>query len=203
MGLPGTIDNDLYGTDYTIGFDTATNTVVDCIDKIRDTADAHNRLFFIEVMGRDAGYIALNGGIAAGCEEILIPETKTDLADLVEVLKKGRANHKTSGLVMVAEGEEEGGAYEIARKVAEQFDGYEMKVTILGHIQRGGNPSCFDRVLASRLGVAAIEGLRQGRNRVMAGIINHKVVYTPLQEAVKSRSQMDLDLVRISKILAI
>jgi len=203
MGLPGTIDNDLYGTDFTIGFDTATNTVVDCIDKIRDTADAHNRLFFIEVMGRDAGYIALNGGIAAGCEEILIPETKTDLADLVEVLKKGRANHKTSGLVMVAEGEEEGGAYEIARKVAEQFDGYEMKVTILGHIQRGGNPSCFDRVLASRLGVAAIEGLREGRNRVMAGIINHKVVYTPLQEAVKSRSQMDLDLVRISKILAI
>ena len=203
IGLPGTIDNDLYGTDYTIGFDTATNTVVECIDKIRDTADAHNRLFFIEVMGRDAGYIALNAGIAAGCEDILIPETKTDLSELVEVLKKGRANHKSSGLIIVAEGEEEGGAYEIARKVAEQFDGYEMKVTILGHIQRGGSPSYFDRVLASRLGVAAIEGLRQGQSRVMAGIINNKIVYTPIHEAVKNSTQMDLDLYRISKILAI
>jgi 6-phosphofructokinase 1 len=203
IGLPGTIDNDLYGTDYTIGFDTATNTVVECIDKIRDTADAHNRLFFIEVMGRDAGYIALNAGIAAGCEDILIPETKTDLSELVEVLKKGRANHKSSGLIIVAEGEEEGGAYEIARKVAEQFDGYEMKVTILGHIQRGGSPSYFDRVLASRLGVAAIEGLRLGQSRVMAGIINNKIVYTPIHEAVKNSTQMDLDLYRISKILAI
>jgi 6-phosphofructokinase 1 len=203
MGLPGTIDNDLYGTDYTIGYDTATNTVVDAIDKIRDTADAHNRLFFIEVMGRDAGYIALNAGIAAGCEDILIPETKTNIDDLVVSLKKGRANRKTSGMVIVAEGDEEGGAYEVARKVKEQFDGYEMKVTILGHIQRGGSPSCFDRVLASRLGVAAIEGLKDGMSKVMAGIINNKVVYTPLTQAAKLHSDMDDDLYRISKILSI
>jgi 6-phosphofructokinase 1 len=203
MGLPGTIDNDLYGTDYTIGYDTATNTVVECIDKIRDTADAHNRLFFIEVMGRDAGYIALNAGIAAGCEDILIPETKTSIDELVQNLKKGRANRKTSGLVIVAEGDEEGGAYEVARKVKEQFDGYEMKVTVLGHIQRGGSPSCFDRVLASRLGVAAIEGLRNGESRMMAGLIHNKVVYTPLTQASKMHSEMDNDLFRISKILSI
>jgi 6-phosphofructokinase 1 len=203
IGLPGTIDNDLYGTDYTIGYDTATNTVVECIDKIRDTADAHNRLFFIEVMGRDAGYIALNAGIAAGCEDILIPETKTSIEDLVKNLKRGRANRKTSGMVIVAEGDEEGGAYEVARKVKEQFDGYEMKVTVLGHIQRGGSPSCFDRVLASRLGVAAIEGLRNGETRVMAGLINNKVVYTPLTQAAKMHSEIDNDLYRISKILSI
>jgi 6-phosphofructokinase 1 len=203
IGLPGTIDNDLYGTDFTIGYDTATNTVVECIDKIRDTADAHNRLFFIEVMGRDAGYIALHSGIAAGCEDILIPETKTSIDELVENLKKGRARNKTSGLVIVAEGDEEGGAYEIARKVKEQFDGYEMKVTILGHIQRGGSPSCFDRVLASRLGVAAIEGLMEGKNRMMAGLINNQVVFTPLTEAAKTSSTLDHDLFRISKILSI
>jgi 6-phosphofructokinase 1 len=203
IGLPGTIDNDLNGTDFTIGYDTATNTVVDCIDKIRDTADAHNRLFFIEVMGRDAGYIALHAGIAAGCEDILIPETKTSIDDLVDNLKKGRSRNKTSGLVIVAEGDEEGGAYEIARKVQAQFDGYEMKVTILGHIQRGGSPSCFDRVLASRLGVAAIEGLLEGKNRMMAGLINNQVVFTPLTQAAKISSSLDYDLFRISKILSI
>ncbi|MBM3918198.1 MAG: 6-phosphofructokinase [Sphingomonadales bacterium] len=203
IGLPGTIDNDLNGTDFTIGYDTATNTVVDCIDKIRDTADAHNRLFFIEVMGRDAGYIALYAGIAAGCEDILIPETKTSIDELVENLKKGRLRNKTSGLVIVAEGDEEGGAYEIARKVQEQFDGYEMKVTILGHIQRGGSPSCFDRVLASRLGVAAIEGLMEGKNQMMAGLINNQVVFTPLTQAAKISSVLDHDLFRISKILSI
>jgi 6-phosphofructokinase 1 len=203
IGLPGTIDNDLNGTDFTIGYDTATNTVVDCIDKIRDTADAHNRLFFIEVMGRDAGYIALHAGIAAGCEDILIPETKTSIDVLVENLKKGRSRNKTSGLVIVAEGEEEGGAYEIARKVQAQFDGYEMKVTILGHIQRGGSPSCFDRVLASRLGVAAIEGLLEGKNRMMAGLINNQVVFTPLTHAAKISSSLHHDLFRISKILSI
>ncbi|MEY4144308.1 MAG: hypothetical protein RLZZ335_160, partial [Bacteroidota bacterium] len=203
IGLPGTIDNDLNGTDFTIGYDTATNTVVDCIDKIRDTADAHNRLFFIEVMGRDAGYIALHAGIAAGCEDILIPESKTSIDDLVETLKQGRSRNKTSGLVIVAEGDEEGGAYEIARKVQAQFDGYEMKVTILGHIQRGGSPSCFDRVLASRLGVAAIEGLLEGKNRMMAGLINNQVVFTPLTQAAKISSSLDHDLFRISKILSI
>lgn len=203
IGLPGTIDNDLNGTDFTIGYDTATNTVVDCIDKIRDTADAHNRLFFIEVMGRDAGYIALHAGIAAGCEDILIPETKTSIDALVDNLKKGRSRNKTSGLVIVAEGDEEGGAYEIARKVQAQFDGYEMKVTILGHIQRGGSPSCFDRVLASRLGVAAIEGLLEGKNRMMAGLINNQVVFTPLTQAAKISSSLDYDLFRISKILSI
>lgn len=203
MGLPGTIDNDLYGTDYTIGYDTATNTVVECIDKIRDTADAHSRLFFIEVMGRDAGFIAMNAGIAAGCEDILIPESKTNIDKLVENLKRGRTTKKTSGIVVVAEGDEEGGAIEVARKVKEQFDGYEMKVTILGHIQRGGSPSCFDRVLASRLGVAAVEGLLDGQSKMMAGVINNKIVYTPLLQATKQNPQLDPDLERIARIISI
>jgi 6-phosphofructokinase 1 len=203
IGLPGTIDNDLYGTDFTIGYDTATNTVVECIDKIRDTADAHSRLFFVEVMGRDAGFIAVNSGIAAGTEAILIPEEKTDIDKLVEKLRIGRENNKTSGLVIVAEGDDGGGAIEAARKVGEVFSEYETKVTILGHIQRGGSPSCFDRVLASRLGVAAIEGLLEGQSRVMAGLINNKIVYTPLSKATKQNPEIDSDLIRIAKILSI
>jgi 6-phosphofructokinase 1 len=203
IGIPGTIDNDLYGTDFTIGYDTATNTVVECIDKIRDTADAHSRLFFIEVMGRDAGFIAINAGIAAGTEAILIPEEKTNIDELVEKLRIGRDNNKTSGLVIVSEGDDGGGAIEIARKVGEIFSDYETKVTILGHIQRGGSPSCFDRVLASRLGVAAIEGLMEGQSRVMAGFINNKIVYTPLSKATKQNPELDHDLIRMAKILSI
>lgn len=203
IGIPGTIDNDLYGTDFTIGYDTATNTVVECIDKIRDTADAHSRLFFVEVMGRDAGFIAVNAGIAAGTEAILIPEEKTNIDDLVDKLRIGRENNKTSGLVIVAEGDDGGGAFEIARKVGEVFSDYETKVTILGHIQRGGSPSCFDRVLASRLGVAAIEGLMEGQSRVMAGQINNKIVYTPLSKATKQNPELDHDLIRMAKILSI
>lgn len=203
IGIPGTIDNDLYGTDFTIGYDTATNTVVECIDKIRDTADAHNRLFFVEVMGRDAGFIAMNAGIAAGCEDILIPESRTSIDELVATLKKGRANKKSSGIVIVAEGDEEGGAIEVARKVKEQFDGYEMKVAILGHIQRGGNPSCFDRVLASRLGVAAVEGLLEGNSKMMVGIVHNKIVYTPLTQATKQNPELDPDLQRIARIISI
>jgi 6-phosphofructokinase 1 len=203
MGIPGTIDNDLYGTDFTIGYDTATNTVVECIDKIRDTADAHNRLFFVEVMGRDAGFIAMNAGIAAGCEDILIPESRTSIDELVTTLKKGRANKKSSGIVIVAEGDEEGGAIEVARKVKEQFDGYEMKVAILGHIQRGGNPSCFDRVLASRLGVASVEGLLEGKSKMMVGVVHNKIVYTPLTQATKQNPELDPDLQRIARIISI
>lgn len=203
LGLPGTIDNDLYGTDYTIGYDTATNTVVECIDKIRDTADAHSRLFFVEVMGRDAGFIALNAGIAAGCEDILIPESVTDIDLLIQKLEKGRHGKKTSSIVVVAEGDEAGGAMEVARRVKEKYDGYEIKVTILGHIQRGGSPSCFDRVLASRLGVAAVEGLLEGRDKMMAGVINNQIVYTPLVQATKQNPAPDLELMRMANIIAI
>jgi 6-phosphofructokinase 1 len=203
MGLPGTIDNDLYGTDYTIGYDTATNTVVECIDKIRDTADAHSRLFFVEVMGRDAGFIALNAGIAAGCEDILIPESTTDIDQLIKKLETGRNGKKTSSIVVVAEGDEAGGAMEVARLVKEKYDGYEIKVTILGHIQRGGSPSCFDRVLASRLGVAAVEGLLEGRDKMMAGVINNQIVYTPLVQATKQNPAPDLELMRMANIIAI
>ncbi len=202
IGIPGTIDNDLYGTDFTIGYDTATNTVIECIDKIRDTADSHDRLFFIEVMGRDAGNIALTTGVAAGTEAILIPETKTSIDALVNILENASKNKKNSGLVVVAEGDEEGGAMEVARKVSERFKDYEVKVTILGHIQRGGNPSCFDRVLASRLGVAAVEGLLLGRSRVMVGLIDNKVVYTQLSKAAKQNGELDEELVRIGKILS-
>lgn len=202
IGIPGTIDNDLYGTDFTIGYDTATNTVVDCIDKIRDTADSHDRLFFIEVMGRDAGFIALTTGIAAGTEAILVPEQKMTTDNLVRILEGAALNKKTSGLVIVAEGEEEGGAMEVAKKVQERFNNYEIKVTILGHIQRGGSPSTFDRVLASRLGVAAVEGLEVGKSRMMVGLIDNKVVFTPLTKATKQNPDLDEELLRIAKILA-
>jgi 6-phosphofructokinase 1 len=202
MGAPGTIDNDLFGTDYTIGYDTALNTVIDAVDKIRDTAASHNRLFFIEVMGRDAGYIALHGGIGGGAEEILIPETKTDIKELIKRLEEGWKRHKSSVIIIVAEGEKEGGAIEVAKKVKEKFDHYDTRVTIIGHMQRGGSPSCFDRVLASRLGVAATEGLINGRKNESVGIVHNQIVYTPLSEARKHKVDVGEDLIRIGRILS-
>jgi 6-phosphofructokinase 1 len=175
IGVPGTIDNDLYGSDYTIGYDTAINTVVEAVDKIRDTAGSHNRLFFIEVMGRDAGFIALRSGIATGAEEILIPETTTNIDSLIEKLRYHRRASKTSGIIIVAEGDEGGGAFEVARKVNEKFSGYSTRVTILGHVQRGGSPSCMDRVLASTLGFEAVNALLNNHSRVMVGQVNKKL----------------------------
>jgi 6-phosphofructokinase 1 len=202
MGAPGTIDNDLFGTDYTIGFDTALNTVIDAVDKIRDTAASHNRLFFIEVMGRDAGFIALNSGVGCGAEDILIPESKTDITKVIERLEEGWKRHKSSCIIIVAEGDTEGGAFEIAKKVKEKFNHYDTRVTVIGHMQRGGSPSCFDRVLASRLGVAAMEGLLNGRKNEMAGLVNNHVVFTPFTETRKHNVDINEGLLRIAHILS-
>ena len=203
IGIPGTIDNDLYGTDFTIGYDTATNVVVECIDKIRDTASSHNRLFFVEVMGRDSGSIALNSGIATGAVAIMLPEEGRSIDELVAILDEGAKNNKTSSIVIVAEGDTNGGAYEIARKVQEKYDYYDTRVTILGHLQRGGAPSCFDRVLASQMGVAAVEGLLAGKKDVMVGSLNNKMTYTFLENAVKLTSGINTEKLRIAKILSI
>jgi 6-phosphofructokinase 1 len=203
IGLPGTIDNDLYGTDFTIGYDTALNTVVEAVDKIRDTAGSHNRLFFIEVMGRDAGFIALRSGIATGAEDILIPETETHIEELIEKLEHNRRESKTSGIIIVAEGDDAGGAYDVAKKVTEKFNGYQARVTILGHIQRGGSPSCMDRVLASELGYAAVNALLDGKTGVMAGKTNGKISYTPLEKATKHHNKINSQLLETARILSI
>ena len=203
MGIPGSIDNDLYGTDHCIGFDTATNTVVDCVDRIRDTATSHNRLFFVEVMGRNSGFIALKAGIATGAIAIVLPEDEMSVEELVETLRSTEESGKTSSIVLVAEGSKSGGAYEIAKKVNEKYAEYETRVSVLGHLQRGGAPSCYDRVLASRMGVAAVEGLLQGRKDVMIGIINDRETYTPLEDAVTRRNMPNRDELRIARILAI
>ncbi|MEM8907359.1 MAG: 6-phosphofructokinase [Bacteroidota bacterium] len=203
IGIPGTIDNDLYGTDYTIGFDTAVNTAVEAVDRIRDTADSHNRLFFVEVMGRHAGFIALNTGIASGASSVMIPETMVKIEELISTLKKGAKRNKLFSLVIVAEGNQNGGATEIAQKVKEQFDYYDIKVTIIGHLQRGGSPSSFDRVLASRLGFMAVEGLINGEKDVMVGILKNKVTYTPLIDAIKKAKDPAADLIRMAEILAL
>lgn len=202
VGIPGTIDNDLYGTDFTLGYDTAINTAVDAIDKIRDTADSHNRLFFIEVMGRDAGFIALRSGIGGGAEAILVPETKTNFENLISTLESGWKRNKTSMIVVVAEGDEEGGALEIAKKVKERFTQYDIRVSILGHIQRGGKPTCMDRVLASRLGIAAVEALLQGEKNVMIGTLGREISYTPFEKAVKHHLDINVNLLKISEILS-
>ncbi len=203
IGIPGTIDNDLYGTDFTIGYDTAINTVLDAIDKIRDTASSHDRLFFIEVMGRDAGFIALRAGIAGGAEAILIPEFITDMDKLVEDLENGWRRKKSSSIVIVAEGDEAGGAFEIANRVNAQLsDKYDIRVTILGHIQRGGNPTCMDRVLASRLGVSAIDALLNNQTAVMVGQVNKRIVFTPLEHAIKHQVEINAEMMRIAEILA-
>jgi len=204
IGIPGTIDNDIYGSDLTLGFDTAMNTVVDAIDKIRDTASSHNRLFFVEVMGRDAGFIALNAGIAGGAEEILIPEENLGLDRLVESLKVSSRSGKSSSIVVVAEGEKSGkDVFELAQYVEDTFEDYEVKVSVLGHMQRGGSPTVVDRVLASRLGVAAVEGLLDGKSNVMVGVINNKVERTPLEKAIKEHNEIDKELLRVADIMSV
>ena len=203
VGLPGTIDNDLYGTDATIGYDTAINTVVEAADKIRDTANSHDRLFFIEVMGRDAGFIALRSGIACGAEFILVPETTTYIDNLARLLRHDWRRSKTSGIVIVAEGDESGGAYEVAAKMKEKVPELDTRVTILGHVQRGGSPSAFDRVLASTLGFLAVRGLVQGQKGVMAGIMNKEVVYTPFEQAIKHHKDINKEMLEMSRILAL
>ena len=203
IGLPGTIDNDLYGTDSTIGYDTAINTVVEAADKIRDTATSHDRLFFIEVMGRDVGFIALRSGIACGAEFILVPETTTYIDNLTRLLRHDWRRNKTSGIVIVAEGDDQGGAYEIAKKVKEKLPEIEARVTILGHIQRGGAPSAYDRVLASTLGYAAVKALMEGLRGVMAGIVDKKVVFTPFEKAIKHTKDINHQMLEMSRILAL
>jgi len=202
VGLPGTIDNDLQGTDFTIGYDTAINTVVEAVDKIRDTAESHDRLFIVEVMGRDSGLIALRTGIASGAEAILIPETKTNLEALYQRLEQGRRD-KSSKILIVAEGDEAGGAFEIGRLIKEKHPNYDTRVSVLGHMQRGGHPTCMDRVLASRVGVAAVEALMAGHSHEMIGIINGKIAYTPFENAIKHNSEVDANLLRIVDILSL
>ncbi len=203
IGIPGTIDNDLYGSDFTLGFDTATNTVVEALDKIRDTADAHDRLFFIEVMGRDSGCIALRAGIAGGAEAILLPEKETAIDELIEHLKSG-SNKKTSSIVIVAEGDKNGGAYGIAKKVREHVPSYDVKVTILGHLQRGGSPSSFDRVLGSRLGYAAVKALLDGETRKMVGLKGNTIQLAELEEAISHHEfKLEQDLLDMVDILSI
>ena len=202
IGLPGTIDKDISGTDFTIGFDTAVNTAVEAIDKIRDTADAHDRLFVIEVMGRDAGYIALHSGIATGAENILIPERKTVMNDILASLAEKEKRQKLVNLIIVAEGDEFGGANEVARLIKEKLPSLEIRVAILGHIQRGGSPTCMDRLLASRMGFHAVECLVEGRFNVFVGIVNNRMHYTPLNEAVKKKQSISQEWMRIVKILS-
>ena len=203
IGIPGTIDNDLYGTDLTIGFDTAVNTAIEAVDKIRDTADSHNRLFFIEVMGRHAGFIALNTGIGSGAGYVIIPESVRTIEDLLEELQMNARRKKLFSLVIVAEGSKIGGATQIAQKVQEKLDFYDIRVTIIGHLQRGGSPTAQDRVLASRLGHAAIEGLISGQKDVMAGIINNEIAYTPLIDAITRTKAPDEAMQRLAEILAL
>ncbi|MBP7848710.1 MAG: 6-phosphofructokinase [Lentimicrobiaceae bacterium] len=202
VGLPGTIDNDLYGTDFTIGYDTAINTVVDAVDKIRDTASSHDRLFIVEVMGRDAGFIALRSGIAVGAEDILIPEEKTHIEQLYAILDAGFRKNKTSAIIIVAEGDDGGGAYEVSRAIEAKYGQFKTRVTILGHIQRGGSPSCMDRVLASTLGYESVLALRSGVRDVMIGMVNKKIVYTPFSMATKHHQQINRSMLDMARILS-
>jgi 6-phosphofructokinase 1 len=203
VGAPGTIDNDLYGTDYTIGFDTDVNTALEAIDKIRDTADSHDRIFFIEVMGRDSGYIAVQSGIGGGAELVMVPETASSIEEVIETLKGNVARNKTSSIIIVAEGDEEGGAREVAEKVREYVPQADIKVTNLGHIQRGGSPTAYDRILGSRLGAAAVEGLIAGKKNVMAGLIHNEVVYTPFRDTLIKSKPIHPDLLRLAEILSL
>ena len=204
IGIPGTIDNDLYGTSHTLGYDTALNTVMDAIDKIRDTAISHDRLFFVEVMGRDAGHIALNSGIAIGAQEILIPEQNMGIEGLINSLKDSKKNGKTSSIVVVAEGDKTGkNVFDLARQVEEEFPKYEIRVSVLGHMQRGGSPSCFDRVLGTKMGVRAVESLIDGDSGKMIGINNGKIVSTSLKKAIKGETKIDPELIRVSRIMNI
>jgi 6-phosphofructokinase 1 len=203
LGIPGTIDNDLYGTDFTIGFDTAVNTAVQAVDKIRDTADSHNRLFFVEVMGRHSGYIALHTAIAGGAGGVLIPEEDSSLEDLVKLLKRGTKRSKLFSIVIVAGGNQMGTVYDIAQQISEKIEVYDdIKVTVIGHLQRGGSPSAFDRVLASILGFSAVEALMAGKTGMMVGIKNNSIHYTPFDDAINKRKHMNKDLLRMSHIMA-
>lgn len=202
IGVPGTIDNDLYGTDYTIGYDTATNTVIESVDKIRDTASSHNRLFLVEVMGRDTGYIAASTGLATGALSIILPEKNNTYEELFGDLRSAQANKKTSNIIMVAEGNHLGDIFEIATAVRKEFPSIDVKVTTLGHTQRGGSPSTNDRILASVLGHHAIKGLMDGQEKVMSGMINQKVVFTPLGDAITKTTALDYEMLTIAKILA-
>jgi len=203
VGIPGTIDNDIFGTDYTIGYDTALNTVVEAVDKIRDTASAHNRMFFVEVMGAEAGFIALYSGIATGAEAILIPEIKGEQRDLKKMIEDGNIRKKSSNLIIVAEGETEGGAFAIAEKVKNDFTGYDIRVSVLGHLQRGGSPTAIDRVNASRLGHAAVEALIDDQKSVMVGLSNGEIVLVPFRRAVKQNKEVDLSLLDLARILSV
>lgn len=205
IGIPGTIDNDIFGTTYTLGFDTALNTVVEAIDKIRDTASSHHRLFFVEVMGRDVGHIALNSGVGAGAEEILIPEENLGLDRLLDSLTRSKARGKSSSIVVVAEGDRTTGknVYELKEFVEKNLPVYDVRVCVLGHMQRGGAPSCFDRVLASRMGVKSVEALLEGKTNLMAGIIDNDITFTPVSEAIKGKSKIDKELIRVSDIMTI
>lgn len=203
IGLPGTIDNDLYGTDLTIGYDTALNTIMEAVDKIRDTASSHERLFFIEVMGRDAGFLALNGALATGCEAAIIPEISTEIDQLKELVENGFRKSKNSSIVLVAESPTTGGAMQLAERVKNEYPQYDVRVTILGHIQRGGSPSAQDRILASRLGAAAIDALLDGQRNVMIGIRNDEVVYVPFSRAIKFDKPINRELLNTLRRLSI
>jgi 6-phosphofructokinase 1 len=202
IGIPGTIDKDIAGTDFTIGFDTAVNTAIEAIDKIRDTADAHDRLFIIEVMGRDAGYIALHSGIGTGAEHILIPERKTDVEEVIRSLQEKERRKKLVNIVVVAEGDDYGGGTDLANLIKERIPAFDVRVAILGHIQRGGSPSIMDRLIASRMGYSAVECLLEGRHNVMVGIVNNKMHFTPLDNAVKAKQKISEEWLKIVKILA-
>ena len=203
IGIPGTIDNDIYGTDYTIGYDTALNTVVEAVDKIRDTAGSHNRLFFVEVMGRDAGFIALKSGIAAGAEAILIPEVEHQVENLRDYLNKDFKRKKSSNIIIVAEGDEEGGAFAIAEKVKDDFKEYDIRVSVLGHIQRGGTPSAYDRVSASKLGYAAVEALLDDQKSVMVGFRNSELDLVPFSKVIKLKKKVDPEEMQMVEILSV
>ena len=202
IGLPGTIDNDLIGTDYTIGYDTALNNVLQAVDKIKDTAASHDRLFFVEVMGKDAGFIALRSGIGVGAAAILIPEVHTDLEGLIENLRQAYSRKKTSSIIMVAEGDDAGGAYKIAESVKAALPQYDTRVSILGHQQRGGSPSALDRMLSSQLGNEAVNALLANKHSVMVGIVNKKVCYTPFEQAIKHHDKVNTDFLKLADILA-
>ena len=204
IGLPGTIDNDLYGTDSTIGYDSALNTIVECVDKIRDTANSHDRIFFIEVMGRDAGFLAQNSAIASGAEAAIIPEGSTDVDQLAEFIERGKRKSKNSAIVLVSEAQKNGvgGAFYYADRIKKEFPQFDARVTILGHLQRGGTPSAYDRILASRMGYAAIEALLEGQRNVMIGIKNDEIVYVPISRAIKMNKPINQELIAVLNVLS-
>ncbi|HRS54235.1 MAG TPA: 6-phosphofructokinase [Bacteroidales bacterium] len=203
VGIPATIDNDLYGTDYTIGYNTALNTIIEAIDKLRDTASSHKYLFFVEVMGGDSGFIAMESGIAVGAEAIIMPGEKITIQDIIEQIEQGRQKNKPSGIIIVSENSNCGGAYEVANKIKEQYKHYEIKIAVIGHLQRGGSPCCYDRVLASKLGYYAVYNLVRGASNIMVGIKNNKIVKVPIIKAIKQNPEINPEMFEIAKILSL